>query len=160
MEGWANFFVAEVGAAAALSGLLTVAISINLTRILAHPHLPGRAAETLTVLVGSLLVCSLALMPGQPIQGLGAEAFVIGLALTALPIAQRSWAVPNAEGQPIPHLGVRLVLTFLPAIPFPIGGAMLMAGSSSGLYVIAVGVLLGFVGAAINAWVLLVEILR
>ena len=29
--GWANFFIAEVGAAAALSGLVIVAISINLT---------------------------------------------------------------------------------------------------------------------------------
>jgi hypothetical protein len=43
--GWDNFFVAEVGAAAALSGLLFVAVSINLTRILAIPHLPARAAE-------------------------------------------------------------------------------------------------------------------
>jgi modulator of FtsH protease len=44
---WSDFFVAEVGAAAALSGLVVVAISINLKRILTVPVLPGRAAETL-----------------------------------------------------------------------------------------------------------------
>ena len=36
MEGWSEFFVGEVGAAAALAGLLVVAISINLERILAR----------------------------------------------------------------------------------------------------------------------------
>jgi modulator of FtsH protease len=45
--GWDSSFVAEVGAPAALAGLLFVAVSINLTRILQFPQLPGRAAETL-----------------------------------------------------------------------------------------------------------------
>ena len=38
---WANFFFAEVGASAALVGLLFVAVSINLKRILEVPGLPG-----------------------------------------------------------------------------------------------------------------------
>lgn len=42
--GWKNFFIAEVGATAVLAGLAIVAISINLSRILAFPELPGRAA--------------------------------------------------------------------------------------------------------------------
>jgi len=38
---WANFFVAEVGASAALAGLVVVATSINLSRILLFPQLPA-----------------------------------------------------------------------------------------------------------------------
>jgi hypothetical protein len=45
---WATFFAAITGAAAALAGLLFVAVSINLDHILKGPAmLPARAAETL-----------------------------------------------------------------------------------------------------------------
>lgn len=43
-DGWTGLFFAEVGASAALAGLLFVAISINLDRILTGPGLPGRPA--------------------------------------------------------------------------------------------------------------------
>jgi len=54
--GWENFVVAEAGASAALTGLLFVAVSINLTRILSFPHLPGRAAQAVMVVLSVLLV--------------------------------------------------------------------------------------------------------
>ena len=53
---WHDLFVAIAGAAAALTGLLFVAVSINLKQILAFPTLPTRAAETLSVMIGLLLV--------------------------------------------------------------------------------------------------------
>ena len=51
---WDSFFVAEVGAAAALTGLLFVAVSNNLDRILQFPKLPSRAAETMSLLLLSI----------------------------------------------------------------------------------------------------------
>ena len=45
-------------------------------------------------------------------------------------------------------------------VPFVIGGILLVAGSYVGLYWIAGGVLLVFIGSVANAWILLVEILR
>jgi hypothetical protein len=46
--GWQSFFVAIISAGAALTGLLFVAVSINLDRILkAATFLTTRAAETL-----------------------------------------------------------------------------------------------------------------
>ena len=52
---WHDLFVAIAGAAAALTGLLLVAVSINLKRILDFPSLPTRAAETLSIVLGLLL---------------------------------------------------------------------------------------------------------
>ena len=92
---WANFFVAEVGAAAALSGLLFVAVSINLTRILAIEHLPDRAAETLYVLLGVLVVATFGLIPGQGLTALGFE--VVGAGLAVWSICVRSQARVRVE---------------------------------------------------------------
>ena len=63
---WQNFFVAELGALATLTGLVVVAISINLSRILTVVSLPSRAGESLIMLVGALVVVSVALVPSQP----------------------------------------------------------------------------------------------
>jgi hypothetical protein len=41
---WDNFFVASAGAAAALTGLLFVAPSINLDKVLKIPRITGRTA--------------------------------------------------------------------------------------------------------------------
>ena len=74
MPGWDNFFVAQVGAAAALTGLLFVAVSINLTRVLEFPQLPTRSAETLTVsLVSVLVVSTFALVAEQSMRTYGVE---------------------------------------------------------------------------------------
>jgi hypothetical protein len=62
---WSDFAVAVAGAAAALSGLLFVAVSINLSRILAFSNLPARAAQTLIMLVTPLVVSLLVLIPAQ-----------------------------------------------------------------------------------------------
>src|SRR5215831_11648928 len=80
MGDWHDFFLGELGASAALAGLLFVAISINLSKILVGAGLPARAAEALTVLGAVLVVSSLALMP-QPVAAIGLEVAAIGVVL-------------------------------------------------------------------------------
>ncbi len=75
---WTSFLSAEVGASAALTGLLFVAVSINLSRIIASPQLTPRVAKALVTLVGILFAASLCLVPGQSNNLLGSELVVLG----------------------------------------------------------------------------------
>jgi len=158
VPGWENFFVAEVGAAAALTGLLFVAVSINLTRILAIEHLPDRAAETLVILVGVLAVATFGLVPGQSLVAFGREVGATGVILWASTVRTQVRAYKNAEARQ--WLARRVVGTQVATLPFVIGGALLVGGRESGLYWLVPGVLASFAAGIQNAWVLLVEILR
>jgi hypothetical protein len=73
--GWANFFVAEVGASAALT---------------------GRAAEGLIILVGAFVLSSVALIPDQSAQAFATEVLISGLVMLLAPLSiqLRSWQPP------------------------------------------------------------------
>ncbi|MGA3121005.1 MAG: hypothetical protein ABSF69_09580 [Polyangiaceae bacterium] len=157
-DDWGNFFVAQVGAAATLSGLLFVAVSINLARILAIEHLPERAAETLTVFVGVLVVATFGLVPGQSATAFGVEIVGTGSAVWIVSVKAQMRAYRNAEARR--WLVRRAVGTQAATLPFVVGGALLVGGRPSGLYWLVGGVLASFAAGIQNAWVLLVEILR
>src|SRR5688572_10733978 len=78
---WSDLFVAAAGASAALAGLLFVAISINLERILGEQGLPERALEAVLMLVAVLVISIICLIPGQSDGVLGTELFLTAAAL-------------------------------------------------------------------------------
>ena len=155
---WHDFFVGTIGASAALTGLLFVTISINLQQILDYPRLPGRAAGTLGILVATLVVSGFALAPGQTDRALGVEIAAVGvvIAVQALWVSLGKQEESEERSRTLEHLTPLL----LPGLAFIGGGLSLLAGGGGGLYWVLAGVLLAFVVASINAWVLLVEILR
>jgi hypothetical protein len=156
---WHDFFVGAMGASAALTGLLFVAISINLEQILKFPNLPGRAAGSLSILVAALVVASCGLAPGQSLQALGAEIAVAGSVVAG----QAIWVTtrkPEEAGYRVTWRIERIVTMLLPGLVFLAGGLSLIAGGGGGLYWILGAIVLAFVVSAINAWVLLIEVLR
>src|SRR6185437_3611236 len=86
---WHDLFVASAGAAAALTGLIFVAVSINLAQILADRKLPTRAAETLSILVGLVLLSVFMLVPGQGRIVLGIEIGGRGVVLGTILLTNR-----------------------------------------------------------------------
>src|SRR5688500_10323089 len=79
LEGWSDFNVAMVGATAAFAGLLIVAMSVNISTIMASASLPPRAAASIAALVLAIVACALGLVPGQPVWAYGVEVLVATL---------------------------------------------------------------------------------
>ncbi len=155
---WADLFVASAGASAALTGLLFVAVSLNIKEILAQRGLPNRALQTLLLLLGAVVVSLVGLIPGQSATALGVELLAIGLGFGAWVLVLSVRAIPHTREYISPWLHVALVLPG--TLPLALGGASLIAGGGGGLYWIVGGIVGALLGAAVNAWVLLVEILR
>jgi hypothetical protein len=101
--GWEELFLAEAGASAALAGLLFVAISINLTKILEVRGLVGRAGEAIVLLVAVLVVSTLVLVPDQARIALGSELLVTGLLAWSILVVIHVRAVRGRVGPSHPR---------------------------------------------------------
>jgi modulator of FtsH protease len=160
-EGWRDFFTTAAGAAAALAGLIFVSLSVNIAQILKWEHLPDRAAATLASLMLILAVSLTTLIP-QPVLALGLETLVFGLAVWQLQVRAGLAALRSGQAHGRPRLESmgELITGQVQTLPFLVGGGMLAAGAEGAVYWLAAGTLLIFVLSVVNAWVLLVEILR
>ena len=159
LADWEDFFAAQLGAGATLLGLLFVGLSINLEKILQTRALPNRALLTLGVLLGTLLISSYVMIPQQGEVALGYEIFctAIGLSVIGLIIEVRSRK--DIFGS-VAMYYARAAFLAAALIPYLIGGWMLIGGSVDGLYWVAAAIVISFIRAVTDAWVLLVEINR
>jgi hypothetical protein len=161
---WTDYAAAAVGAGTTLSGLVFVAVSINLSRILGHPSLPVRAWQTLGLLVTPMLIGFFLLVPGQSRMLLAWELVVSAVIFTGARVALDHQSVPSEKATPLPLVGrlAGLVSALLPALVsyacLAVAGATLLAQSGGGLYWLVPSVLLAILFGLINAWALLVEI--
>jgi hypothetical protein len=158
--GWEELFLAEAGASAALAGLLFVALSINLTKILEVRGLVGRAGEAIVLLVAVLVASTLVLGPDQPRAALGTELLVAGLLAWSILVVIHARAVRARIGPSRAVLVGRIVMAQVAVLPFLVAGASLLLRAGGGLYWLVPGVVFCLVVAVLNAWVLLIEILR
>lgn len=160
-EEWKDFFVAAAGASAALAGLIIVAMSVNINQILKFRHLPPRAAAAIGTLI-LILVSSMAGLMHQSATALGAELLLFGACAWVMQLKshRQAFAVGKEFQRPawesLLEAGVGQVQT----VPFVVAGALLLTGNGSGVYWLAGGVIAIFIFSTMNAWVLLVEILR
>jgi modulator of FtsH protease len=155
---WSDLFVACAGASAALAGLVFVAVSINIDRILALEGLPERALATLLLLLGVVVASTLGLVPGLGSAVLGVLLLVDSLGFLAVIATLSVRGLPT--GRPMGEHAARAVVVAIGTVPLVIGAVSLIASTGGGLYWTLAGILGALVGGVLNAWVLLVEILR
>jgi len=157
--GWGDFAVAMAGAAAALAGLVMVAISVNIKEILAFPGLTARAAAAIGSLVLVVVTAALILVPGQPSPLLGTEVLVAVVPVIMLHTVSLRLRTRHSES-PGQSLALYVPLATLQLLPVLVGALLLILGDGAGLYWLAAGVVLTVIGSMLDAWVLMVEILR
>ena len=157
---WTNFAVALAGVAAVLAGLVFVALSVNLERILQVPGLPGRAGETLIVLIGAVVQCALLLIPGLNHVALGASLLVVGVLEWAIVTAVSVTGARQETAEPRSWNLARVVYVQVATIPVAVAGLLLLINASGAVYWLAGAVLWAVIAGSGNAWVLVVEIVR
>jgi hypothetical protein len=159
VAAWSDFAVASAGAGAALTGLIFVAVSLNLRAILEIGWLPGRAAQTVGLLLCVVVVSLCLLVPGQSVTALASE--IVGVA-AVLGLATVIWAATTTwpTGQPRHWRWAALLAVLVPVTLLLVGGTSYAVGSAGGLYWVFAGTVVGLAAGVYNAWILLVEINR
>ncbi len=160
MAEWSTLLAVEAGAAATLTGLVFIGLSVNLGKILAFPGLPGRAAESILQFLEVFLIASLALIPRQPNAALAVEFIVIGFSMWILQAWVQFRYLKMRSGHPWSWFVYRAVLGQLATVPFCVAGIALLFDAPGAVYWIVPGFVFSFLAGIVGAWVLLVEIQR
>ncbi|RZU65189.1 modulator of FtsH protease [Microterricola gilva] len=159
LSEWTDFFVASAGAAAALAGLIIVAVSGDVDRVIAIPGMASRAGVAIALLVMSTLIALGALIPHSSALGYGALVVLTGLVATLLATLSLLRLVRSRTGS-LSEAFLKGAFGVLPALLAVIGGVLVMLGTDAGLGRVATGILLAVVFSVISSWVILIEIRR
>jgi len=158
-SGWQNFYVMVGGAAAALTGLLFVAMSLHAKAIMAHPLHGTRAVGTLLSLMTQLFVAGTVLIP-QSVMALGIEVEVA--ALVSLIQTVRGVVVTLGSAERRVRSRLRTALEGVGAaiwiVLFLASGISLIAHAGGGLFLLAAVMPFMFGWNVYVAWVLITEV--
>jgi hypothetical protein len=152
---WHDFFVMVGGGAAALTGLVFVAMTLNaeaITQDSAHRY---RAIGTLTGFAAAFVICALALMGGQNNQAIGAEWLVVSTIAAIVYISGYVEALRTGGNRAAIRVR-RVVFGTLCCLAEMAGAALFMAGQRAGLYIAAVGLVVYVTFMITGAWLLIV----
>jgi hypothetical protein len=158
VELWHDFAIMIGGATAALAGLLVVAMSINIREILGNAVLPNRAAGALIAMTTPLILAAAMLVPGQSRTALGLEMLAIGVVVAlALPWLNRRKDAGVSTSQWLLGRAAPIAVIIVPLL---LSGVGVLLRALGGLYWLPVSILAAVVFGLVQAWVLLIEILR
>ncbi len=156
-EQWSNFFVMVGGGAAALAGLIFVAMSIKPEIIIRNATHKNRAINMLTGFTAVFMACGLALVGDQRLGVLGLE--WLGLWLIATVIFIRGYVVAIRAGMSSVGLSApRLAGGTLCYLAEVLGAALLVLGHDVGLTIAAIAMVVLFAFLISGAWLLMIGI--
>jgi len=154
---WHDYFVMVGGGAAALTGLVFVAMSLHLAEITSDPTHRHRARTILTGLTAVFIRCALVLMGGEGARAIGVEIFVVLVGVELVLARSISDALRHGRSA---QRGVlfRALGSFACLLVEQTGAVVLFLHHASGLYLVGAGMMTSFLFMVSGAWLLLVGV--
>jgi hypothetical protein len=157
IDQWNNFFIMVGGGAAALAGLVFIAMSINLAIITRDATHKNRAIATLTGFTAVFMICAFALMGNQNYRWIGIEWLVVTLIPTSTYI--RVYVRATKIGRSAVGLSIgRFIVGTSCYVAQIVGSVLLISGYVAGLYVASAAMVLSFAFFISAAWLLITGI--
>jgi ABC-type bacteriocin/lantibiotic exporter with double-glycine peptidase domain len=149
---WHDFFLLVGTGAVTLTGLVFVAMSLNLKEIVIDPTHRNRAINTLTGLALVFMRCALVLMGAQNHRAIGAELFVVAGISGAVFVRGYAKALRMGNGLRL----TRIVGGSCVHLAEMIGAALFFFGHLFGLYIAAIAIVTTTCYMVTAAWLLVV----
>ncbi len=153
-EAWHDFYLMVGGAAAVLTGLIFVAVSLHLRPVLRDSWHRGRAGSSLLALMSAVLIAGAVLIPAQPLPALGIEVALIALLSPAYTVRGLRHA-PSSRRQ---MRSIELSVGLIGAVLAVLAGISLVAGVGGGLWLLLPGAAIALGSSVWNAWRLMVDV--
>jgi hypothetical protein len=156
-DEWHDFFVMVGTGAAALTGLLVVAVSLHLEVVANDAALRHRARSVFAGLAAAFMRCALVLMGGQNHKTVGLELLIICMFVIATGINSYSKTLKYNRhiSHSIKYRTMGNISCYLGEI---VGAIILISGSIAGLYIAAIAMVSNFYFMFSGSWLLLVGI--
>jgi hypothetical protein len=154
-EQWNDFFLLVGTGAVTLTGLVFVAMSLNLKEIIVDATHRNRAINTLTGLALVFMRCALVLMGAQDHRAVGAELLTVSGFSAAVFIKGYARAIRLSRGLRYS----RIVGGSLIHLAEMIGAALFLLGHLAGLYIAAVAIVTNTCYMITAAWLLVIGVL-
>ncbi|MEE2031978.1 hypothetical protein [Rhodococcus chondri] len=159
LEPWKDFNVAMVGATAALAGLVIVAASVNISRIVTARTITARLAAAIATLVLALVASGVGLVPGISAPWYGTLVAVVAVVAGVFQ-AHATIRIAREHASAFRLKFFKAALGFVPIAAYFAAGVVTVAAPRAGLALAAGGCLAAIASAIVISWVALVEVLR
>jgi hypothetical protein len=151
---WHDLYLMAGTVAGGLTGLIFVAVSLQLETVLADRWHRGTAGSSLLALMSVVVISGALLVPDQPRVAVGAEVTILAVAsplynlvaLLHLPSSNRAIAV------------VKLVVGIIGGLLAVTAGISLLIGAGGGLWLLLPAAAIALTSSVLNAWRLMVDI--
>lgn len=160
MGTWINYFTITGSIASGLTGLIFVGLSVNLKKIfcITKTHLPSRAVSSLVLITNIVIVSNVCLIPDQPLPMLGAEIFILAIAIWVALSRLSFKTYKRVEDLYKKPYFRNFLLLQLAILPYLTAGVLLMLNVPAAFYFLVPGIIFSLMKSLLDIWFLTVDI--